>query len=153
MPKGNDCCLPAVNGNEMNDFRIRQFQSGDWNAIVRLHKLALEEVGGYFPGPWDDDLENIEAVYLNGYGDFIVGLSNGEIVAMGALRKVSNETGEIKRMRVHPDFQRKGHGTAILDKLENTAKALGYRRLCLDTTSNRWGHNAFIRSTDISKWG
>jgi len=53
---------------------------------------------------------------------------------MGALRKESQDTGEIKRMRVHPDFQKRGFGQKILTLLEKKAKGLGYKKLILDTT-------------------
>jgi ribosomal protein S18 acetylase RimI-like enzyme len=41
---------------------------------------------------------------------------------------------ELKRMRVHPAFQRRGFGRAVLAELEHRANALGYRTLRLDTT-------------------
>ncbi len=54
---------------------------------------------------------------------------------MGALRRTTNEWAEIKRMRVHPDFQRRGFGQMILEALEARAVALGYAALHLDTTT------------------
>ncbi len=53
---------------------------------------------------------------------------------MGALRKTSEELAEIKRMRVHSDFQDRGFGQIILDELETRALALGYTKLHLDTS-------------------
>ncbi len=40
---------------------------------------------------------------------------------------------EVKRMRVHPDHQGRGHGAAMLQRLEATASELGVRLLSLDT--------------------
>ena len=37
-------------------------------------------------------------------------------------------------MRVHPDYQRRGCGQAILEALEARATELGYNTLQLDTT-------------------
>lgn len=71
--------------------------------------------------------------YLANNGTFLVELLDGQIVAMGALRKISNEKGEIKCMRVLPQFQRQGFGQAILDILEKEAVKRGYKTLCLDT--------------------
>jgi GNAT superfamily N-acetyltransferase len=125
----------------MNDLilKIRQYQSSDNKAIWELHRSALEPTGAMLPGgPWnDDDLNDIPSEYINNDGDFIVGTVNKQIVCMGALRKKSETTAEIKRMRVHPDFQRKGFGQLILDKLEEKARQLGYRELCLDTTTKQ----------------
>ena len=53
---------------------------------------------------------------------------------MGALRPDGEATAEVKRMRVHPDWQRQGRGRAMLDVLERRARELGFRTLVLDTT-------------------
>ncbi len=56
---------------------------------------------------------------------------------MGALKKKSDSVGEIKRMRVHPYYQRKGLGQLMLNKLEDKARQLGYKELHLDTTTKQ----------------
>ena len=56
------------------------------------------------------DLLDIEGVYLAGDGEFLVGVCNEQVVAMGALRKTSPGYAEIKRMRVAPAFRRRGFG-------------------------------------------
>ncbi len=57
------------------------------------------------------------------------------IIAMGALKKVSDVTGEIKRMRVAPEYQGRGIGTHMLALLEKRAVELGYKELQLDTST------------------
>jgi ribosomal protein S18 acetylase RimI-like enzyme len=56
-------------------------------------------------------------------------------MAMGALRPHPSGRVEIKRMRVHPDHQRRGVGQAMLDHLEARAAELGYTGIYLDTTT------------------
>ena len=85
-------------------------------------------------GPWDDDIRHIEEVYLQSGGEFLVGEYDGQVVAMGALKRSSAEHAEIKRMRVAPAFQGRGFGQAMLQALEHEAKARGYTTLHLDTT-------------------
>jgi GNAT superfamily N-acetyltransferase len=70
---------------------------------------------------------------LNNKGKFCVGLLDKKIIAMGAFRKIADDTVELKRMRVHPDFQRQGYGQRILTALEKRAKELGYTTIQLDT--------------------
>jgi hypothetical protein len=71
---------------------IRRYQSGDRRAVRRLHDDALNEVGAHLGcGPWDADLDEIENVYLDQDGEFLVGVLDGEIVAMGALKRISQE--------------------------------------------------------------
>lgn len=119
---------------------IRQFDQADQATVLDLHNLALTEVGVHAGnGPWDDDLQHIQEIYLDDRGTFLVGEYCGEIVAMGALKRISRADAEVKRMRVHPSFQRQGFGTQILRVLENRARELGYSVLRLDTTVEQIG--------------
>ena len=117
---------------------IRQYLAADNNAVRKLHHLALHSIGIFLSdGKWDDDLSDIENHYLNNKGEFLVGILDNKIVCMGAFRKKSNTTAEIKRMRVNPDYHRRGFGQAILNQLEVRASELGYKELCLDTTTTQ----------------
>jgi GNAT superfamily N-acetyltransferase len=114
---------------------IRRYAQGDRRAVRRLHDDALNEVGAHLgSGPWDDDLDEIENVYLDQGGEFLVGVLDGEIVAMGALMRISPRKAELKRMRVRPGLQGRGYGQAMLDALHRRASELGYFALRLDTT-------------------
>lgn len=117
--------------------RIRRFLPDDEPAVWALHYAALRAAGADVlgDGSWDDDLRDIPGSYLNGSGDFLVGIIDGEIVAMGALRRAHGGA-EIKRMRVDPAFQRRGFGRHILRLLQERAIELGYRRLQLDVGPN-----------------
>jgi len=115
--------------------RIRRYEPGDRRAVRRLHDGALNEVGAHLGrGPWDEDLDEIEGAYLESGGEFLVGTLGGEIVAMGALRRTSPATAEVKRMRVKPALQGHGYGQRLLDALHDRAAELGYSTLHLDTT-------------------
>jgi GNAT superfamily N-acetyltransferase len=54
-------------------------------------------------------------------------------VGMGALRKLEDGVGEVKRMFIQPDFQGKGYGKLMMVRLMDKARELGYRTLRLDT--------------------
>ena len=129
---------------------IRRYQDADNPAVLELHHLALEATGAYFPGKWNDDLDDIPIHYLNNGGEFLVGILDGKIVCMGAFRRKSDTLAEIKRMRVLPECQRRGFGQIILNQLETKAIQLGYTELCLDTTTLQiaaqkfYGKNGFI---------
>jgi GNAT superfamily N-acetyltransferase len=114
---------------------IRRYEPGDKRAVKRLHDDALNEVGAHLgTGPWDDDLDEIEGVYLESGGEFLVGIMEGEVVAMGAIKRVSPQVAEVKRMRVVPGLQGRGYGQAMLEALHRRAAGLGYSTLHLDTT-------------------
>ncbi|HQR23341.1 MAG TPA: GNAT family N-acetyltransferase [Steroidobacteraceae bacterium] len=60
----------------------------------------------------------------------------GDTVAgMGALKDLGDGTGEVKSMRTHPAFLRRGVAAALLEHIIGVARARGMRRLSLETGS------------------
>ena len=114
---------------------LRRYEPADREAVRNLHDEALRDVGAHLEdGEWDGDLDAIESVYLQAGGEFLVGIVEREIVAMGALRLDSDGRAWITRMRVSPRFQGRGIGQTLLDALHRRAAELGYGTLHLDTT-------------------
>ena len=122
--------------NSLADIEFRRYEKPDQEQVWNLHILALKSVSDYLyvSGPWEADLQDIEKNYIDNGGEFLVAVIHGEIIAMGAFRKISDTRAEIKRMRVHPDYWRLGLGQSILTRLERIAKEKGYTTLELDTT-------------------
>ena len=62
-------------------------------------------------------------------------LDEKRVVGMGALRKLEEGIGEIKRMYIKPDpsYRGNGYGQKIVDKLVEKARLLGFSTLRLDT--------------------
>jgi ribosomal protein S18 acetylase RimI-like enzyme len=116
-------------------FTLRRYTPADREAVEYLHVHVIQQAGAYLGrGPWDDDVYAIEETYLNNQGEFLIGEWDSVFVAMGALRRTSPKRAEIKRMRVHPDYQGRGLGQIILNELEAHARILGYKTLHLDTS-------------------
>ena len=116
-------------------FTLRRYQPSDKEAVEYLHVYAIQQTGAYLGrGPWDDDVYEIEKSYLNNQGEFLIGEWDGTFVAMGAFRRTSSERAEIKRMRIHPDFQGRGFGQLMLTELIARARLIGYKTLHLDTS-------------------
>lgn len=57
------------------------------------------------------------------------------ICGIGALRQLNASTGELKSMRTHPDYLRKGVGRLLLEYIIDVARKRGMRRLSLETGS------------------
>jgi GNAT superfamily N-acetyltransferase len=135
-------------------FELRSFCDGDAEAVWRLHNVALEKAGVHGGhGPWENDLRDIRATYLHSDGDFLVGFANGNLVAMGGLLRHSPDEAEIKRMRVHPEFQRQGFGRLLLERLETTSARA---RLPLDPSRHHRaaaGGPAAIRERRLPRTG
>jgi GNAT superfamily N-acetyltransferase len=70
------------------------------------------------------------------------GLRRADLVAPGRDRAVGGyvlggpalDAVEMVRLRVHPDVQRRGYGSAVIEALEQRAAEYGYRVLRADTT-------------------
>jgi len=125
---------------------IRRFRENDFEAVWHLHNEALLSTGAYLGnGPWDEDLRNIEKTYIETGGEFYVGIVDGEIVAMGALKKVTEKSAEIRRMRVLPAHQGRGFGREMLLKLESVASQRGFDHIHLDTSTRQTAAMALYR--------
>lgn len=81
-----------------------------------------------------------ERAFVPPYGSFFVGYVDGEPVAIGGWRRRtgmdvlgSTEVGEIKRMYVVPDAQRRGHARTMLAHLEATLAEAGAEVAVLET--------------------
>jgi putative acetyltransferase len=57
------------------------------------------------------------------------------IAGIGALKALDDGNGEVKSMRTHPEFLRRGVGAALLEHIIAEARARGMRRLSLETGS------------------
>jgi putative acetyltransferase len=55
------------------------------------------------------------------------------VVGMAALKDLGDRTGELKSMRTHPDFLRRGVAAALLAHVIAVARSRGMRRLSLET--------------------
>ena len=121
-----------------DSLQIRRYGDADRDAVWHLHNLALGQLGPHpGNGPWDADLKDVHGIYLSSGGEFLVAFLHEHLVAMGALKRSSHDRAEIKRMRVHPQHQRKGFGRAILLALERRAVEFGFSVVHLDTTVNQ----------------
>jgi putative acetyltransferase len=82
-----------------------------------------------------------------GRGVFLVICQEGTPVGCGALRVLDAETAELKRMYVSPSMRGKGLGRRLVAALEAEARALGVRRLALETGVWQTAALALYRAT------
>jgi GNAT superfamily N-acetyltransferase len=69
------------------------------------------------------------------HGAFLVAWLDSRPVGCGAVRRLDEEAGEVKRMWIDPTARGRGVGKGLLVALENEARILGCRCVRLDTSS------------------
>ena len=80
----------------------------------------------------------------------------GEVVGVGALKKLEEGVAEIQRMFVPPEFRGKGLGRAIVERLVEDARMVGYRQIKLESLSFLHAAHALYRSMgfeDVEPYG
>lgn len=114
-------------------------------AFVRLHEALDRELGELYPA---DSIYSVEPDKLDAPGCCLLLGRNaeGEAVACGALRRLSAEQAEIKRMYVVPEYRRQALGRRVLEELESRAARFGYKSLRLETGERQPAAIALYRS-------
>jgi GNAT superfamily N-acetyltransferase len=80
-------------------------------------------------------------------GAFLVARLDGRAVGCGAVRKLDENTAEVKRMWIEPDVRGRGVGRRLLAALEEVAIELDCRVLRLDTSAHLTEALALYRSS------
>lgn len=118
--------------------RFIRFRPEFQDAILGLHEEAMERFMDVSLPPHEtSDLHSIEDQYIKSGGEFLVGLLNDEIVAMGGYRRCTPSSAELKRMRIRSDLQGQGLGSRLLDELERSASRNEITELTLETALDR----------------
>lgn len=98
-----------------------------------VQELVAEVQAEYvrrYGGPDDTPLSPAE--FAPPGGAFLVALVDGEAVGTAGLRDHGGDV-ELKRMYVRAAHRRRGHARRLLAAVEDRARALGHRRLVLET--------------------
>ncbi len=106
-------------------------------------RSTLEEAIAYYQSDWPlNDVDDFEDYYSAGGGIFLVASEGGRIVGTGALRRLDDTTGEIKRLWFLPAYHGQGMGYAMMMKLLEVAREKGFTRVRLET-SPPWQPRAY----------
>lgn len=132
---------------------VRRFRSGDTDAVWSVHERALRASPLTFveDAAADADLRDVQSAYLDAGGEFLVGEcetsapepTESTLVGIGGYLPVDERTIQIRRMRVHPDHQRRGFATELLAELEARATAEGFAVAVLETIETLRAARAF----------
>lgn len=135
-----------------DELEIRRYEPGDKNAVWRVHERAFRATLPRFIPTMERDLRNVPGAYLD-TGEFLVGEVTNEIVAIGGFRPVDELTVELKRLRVCPDYWRRGYGQTLVVALENRARDRGYERVVLRTSEQLLAAQSLYRGESYRETG
>ena len=118
------------------DLTIREATNADIEPIRQLVFSVLEEYN-LKPDPCstDMDLDDIEENYARNNGYFIVVEKEKTIVATMGLKRISNDTCELRKMYAYRSVRGKGLGRYLLEHAIARAGKLGYTRIILETAT------------------
>jgi putative acetyltransferase len=99
-------------------------------ALIAFHQREMQE--GSPPGhSFALDLSGLQESAVTAWAVHC----EDRVAAIGALKRLGAEQGEVKSMRTHPDFLRRGIASALLETIIAHARAEGLSRLSLETGS------------------
>lgn len=112
-----------------------------------LIRALNDELSGVYAEPGATHFQLDPEEVAGGRGTFLIVYREEAPVGCGALRLLDAETAELKRMYVIPTARGAGLGRRLVTALEAQARALGVRRLVLETGVRQEAALALYRAT------
>lgn len=104
---------------------------GDKITIDKIINLRYDILRKPWDKPKNTATDELEEQSINAYIEY-----QGNVIACGRLQNNGNGIGQIRYMAVDNNFQGKGLGKLILNKLEKEAKAIGIDTIELQAREN-----------------
>ena len=82
---------------------------------------------------FEEELRDLPGKYAAPTGRLFLAFADGEIAGCVALRKIDNETCEMKRLYLRGNFRGAGLGKELIERLIEEARKIGYKKMRLDT--------------------
>ena len=88
---------------------------------------------------FEKELAELPGAYTPPTGRLLLAFENEELAGCVALRKMSDEVCEMKRLFLRPQFHGRGLGRELAERIIDEARTIGYQRMRLDTLSEQMG--------------
>jgi len=82
---------------------------------------------------FQSELDSLPGEYASPDGCLLLAFYENNVAGCVAMRKLAEDTCELKRMYIKPAFRRLGLGRQLADTIINKARQAGYRKMRLDT--------------------
>ncbi|MFO7662430.1 MAG: GNAT family N-acetyltransferase [Chloroflexota bacterium] len=99
----------------------RIYDLNDTEGFSQRHTLELVDVDNFQQEYWPPD------------GIFLVAMDNDTLIGTGAIRRLNENTAELKRMWLLEAYHSQGIGYRLAQALFSFARAADYRHICLMT--------------------
>jgi ribosomal protein S18 acetylase RimI-like enzyme len=116
-----------------NPVKVRDFKPSDQAACRALYVEGLVS-GKNAANDTALDIDAIQQAYMRpGSHCWVAEAPDGKAVAMIGVQQHDKGVGEIRRLRVHPDYRRRGIGQALVETAIRFCREQTYLKVCLDT--------------------
>lgn len=110
----------------------------DHAAVIELFREGLDE-GHIRANDTGADIENLRDAYFDDDGEsgFWVARYNGQVIGMIGVQKTSENTAEVRRLRVREGYRRRGVGTKLMERALTFCQEHSYLKVVLDVRIER----------------
>jgi GNAT superfamily N-acetyltransferase len=109
-------------------------EASDSAASIALQDAYFAYIAQRYPGWSPDQIPSADpAEVALPTGAWVVAYAGTQPVGCGGVKRLDDETVELKRIYLHESARGKGLGRRLLEQLEQHARELGYTRMRLDT--------------------
>jgi putative acetyltransferase len=116
--------------------QLRDYRPGDEEDVFRIVKHVLAEYGlATNPEKTDADLKDIHRSYILGGGAFRILESDGRPIGSYGLYASTQESCELRKMYLLPEFRGRGLGRRMMEDALCVAKGLKFIEMTLETNS------------------
>lgn len=129
---------PLPDHSDLEDVEIVSAENQDHAAILALFRKGLIE-GHVRENDTGADVENLRDAYFadDRESGFWVARHQGEVIGMIGVQKTSDNTAEVRRLRVHEQYRRMGVGTRLMERALAFCQEKGYLKVILDVRIER----------------
>lgn len=143
MPSDPSTAAPSSDTPEVT---VRDAVDADRPLIEQIF-LGGREDGMLRKNDTAADISHLDEAYLGdeGKSGFWVADCGGTIVGMVGVQRTSNESADIRRLRVTPEFRRRGIGSRLLATAIDHCRSRGFLKVVLDVNVDRQPAVAMFR--------
>jgi len=123
---------------DLAEISMRLVADDDHASVRELFRAGLIE--GLVPeNDTGADMENITEAYFSdeGYSALWVADYEQTVIGMVGVQKTSEHGAEVRRLRVHSDYRRKGVGAKLMEQALTFCRHHGYLKVTLDVRIER----------------